>query len=85
MDNKVDNKFFKNYSSWVFGNTFKHVIIDFAEIGIISSSFADEFIGKMVVELGFFQFQKIFTLTNMNETIQTIVQRSLSQRLAQSL
>lgn len=69
----------------LYKKTKKPVIIDFAEIGIISSSFADEFIGKMVVELGFFQFQKIFTLTNMNNTIQTIVQRSLSQRMAQSL
>lgn len=75
----------KNEVINLFKKTKKPVIIDFAEIGIISSSFADEFIGKMVVELGFFQFQKIFTLTNMNETIQTIVQRSLSQRLAQSL
>lgn len=63
----------------------KPIIIDFAEIGIISSSFADEFIGKLVIELGFFQFQKIFTLVNMNSTIQTIVQRSLSQRMAESL
>ncbi len=63
----------------------KPVLIDFAEIGIISSSFADEFIGKMVIDLGFFQFQQIFTLINMNSTIQTIVQRSLSQRMAESI
>lgn len=63
----------------------KPVVIDFSEIGIISSSFADEFIGKLVIEMGFFQFQTIFTLTNMNSTIQTIVQRSLSQRMADSL
>jgi len=39
----------------------------------------------LVIELGFFQFQQIFTLVNMNSTIQTIVQRSLSQRMAESL
>lgn len=61
------------------------IIVDFTDIGIISSSFADEFIGKLVIELGFFQFQQIITLTNMNSTIQTIVQRSLSQRMAESL
>lgn len=63
----------------------KPVIIDFDDVGIISSSFADEFIGKLVVELGFYQFQQLFTLINMNATIQTIVQRSLSQRMSESL
>lgn len=63
----------------------KPVIIDFSNIGIISSSFADEFIGKLVTELGFYQFQSIFTLTNMNKTIQSIVQRVLNQRMSSSL
>lgn len=75
----------KNEVINLYKKTKKPIMIDFDEIGIISSSFADEFIGKLVVELGFFQFQKIYTLTNMNNTIQTIVQRSLSQRLAQSI
>jgi len=63
----------------------KTIIIDFADVRIISSSFADEFIGKLVTELGFYQFQSIFTLVNMNTTIQTIVQRALSQRVADTL
>jgi hypothetical protein len=75
----------KNEVINLYKKTKKPVIIDFDEIGIISSSFADEFIGKLVVELVFFQFQQIYTLTNMNSTIQTIMQRSLSQRMAQSI
>ncbi|MCF8380091.1 MAG: DUF4325 domain-containing protein [Bacteroidales bacterium] len=63
----------------------KPIIIDFGNIGMISSSFADEFLGKLIVELGFFQYQKIFTLVNMNETVQSITQRSISLRMAQSL
>lgn len=62
----------------------KPVIIDFSDIGIISSSFADEFIGKLVTELGFYQFQSIFTLVNMNKTIQSIVQKALNQRMSNS-
>jgi len=61
------------------------IIIDFNGVGIVSSSFADEFIGKLVIKLGFFQFQRLFELKNMNPTIQSIVQRSLSQRMAESL
>jgi hypothetical protein len=63
----------------------KTVIVDFDGIGIIASSFADELIGKLVADLGLFQFQRIFQLKNMNPTIQSIVQRSLSQRLAENL
>ncbi len=63
----------------------KTIIIDFDGIGIIASSFADELIGKLVADLGLFQFQSIFHMKNMNPTIQSIVQRSLSQRLAENL
>ena len=60
----------------------KPVILDFSGVGIIASSFADELIGKLVQELGLFQFQAVFPMKNMNSTIQAIVQRSVSQRLA---
>ncbi len=62
----------------------KPVILDFDGIGIIASSFADELIGKLVQELGLFQFQAAFPMKNMNGTIQSIVQRSLSQRLSEN-
>src|SRR5690606_37253796 len=52
----------KNEIINLYKKTKKPILIDFAEIGIVSSSFADEFIGKMVIDLGFFQFQQIFTL-----------------------
>ena len=63
----------------------KVIHIDFMGVGIISSSFADELIGKLIVQLGIFQFQNVFRLKNMNETIQIIVQRSVSQRMAESI
>lgn len=63
----------------------KPVILDFEGVGIIASSFADELIGKLVQELGLFQFQAVFPMKNMNSTIQAIVQRSLSQRLSENI
>lgn len=63
----------------------KPVIIDFAGVGIIASSFADELIGKLISELGLFQFQAAFPMKNMNPIVQSIVQRSVSQRLAENL
>jgi len=59
------------------------VNIDFSGISMISSSFADEFIGKLIVELGFFRFTKLITMTNVNSTVEPILNRSVSQRMAQ--
>ncbi|OFX28142.1 MAG: hypothetical protein A2033_08505 [Bacteroidetes bacterium GWA2_31_9] len=69
----------------IYKSSKKPVILDFQGIGIIASSFADELIGKLVQELGLFQFQAAFPMKNMNNTIQAIVQRSLSQRLSENI
>jgi STAS-like domain of unknown function (DUF4325) len=63
----------------------KIIVIDFEGISVISSSFADELIGKLVIEFGFFGFNNIIRLKNMNTLIQSIVQRSVGQRMAESL
>jgi hypothetical protein len=62
----------------------KPLILDFAGVGVVSSSFADELIGKLVAIYGFYGFNNIFKLRNMNETVQTIVQRSVAQRMNES-
>jgi hypothetical protein len=62
----------------------KSVTLDFSGITIISSSFADELIGKLVTEFGFYGFNNIFKLKNMNASVQSIVQRSVAQRMMES-
>jgi len=62
----------------------KTITLDFANINIISSSFADELIGKLVTEFGFYGFNNIFKLKNMNTNVQSIVQRSVAQRMMES-
>lgn len=59
--------------------------IDFSDISVISSSFADEFIGKLVVRLGFYRFSNMVKLSNANKTIEAILNRSIVQRLTQLL
>lgn len=61
------------------------VIVDFGEIAVVASSFADEFIGKMVLEFGFFGFNNVIRLKNMDDLVQSIVQKSVSQRMAESI
>lgn len=62
----------------------KNITLDFARINIVSSSFADELIGKLVTEFGFYGFNNIFKLKNMNSNVQSIVQRSVAQRMMES-
>lgn len=69
----------------IFKESQKPLILDFKGIGVISSSFADEMIGKLVIEFGFFGFNNIIRLRNMNPLVQSILQRSVSQRMAESL
>jgi STAS-like domain of unknown function (DUF4325) len=64
--------------------TGKTITLDFDNISIISSSFADELIGKLVLEFGFYGFNNIVKLKHMNQNVQSIVQRSVAQRMMES-
>lgn len=61
------------------------VEVDFRDINIVSSSFADEFIGKLYVELGPLRFASMVKLINMNHTISAIVNKAILQRVSQSM
>lgn len=61
------------------------VILDFKEVAVISSSFADELIAKLLLELGLFQFNNLIILRGLNTQEQNILQRSVIQRLVDTL
>ena len=56
------------------------IVFDFDEVKIISSSFADEFFGKMVAEMGFSQFKSITTFKNVNPFISNVIMNSICHR-----
>ena len=56
--------------------------IDFSGISMISSSFADEFVGKLLAEMGFYRFTKVIYLVGISPTVEAILNRSVSQRMA---
>jgi anti-anti-sigma regulatory factor len=58
------------------------VVVDFSGVSIISSSFADEALGKLAVELGLSEFQAKVQLNNASPTIISLVSRAVQQRLA---
>lgn len=59
------------------------VVLDFQGINLISSSFADELVGKIVAEKGFVYFTKAFRIENLSESNVNILNRSVEQRMAQ--
>lgn len=71
----------KNEIVNLFNQSKKNIVLDFDGISISSSSFADELIAKLIIELGLFQFNNIVKLRNMNVSQQQILQRSVVQRL----
>jgi anti-sigma regulatory factor (Ser/Thr protein kinase) len=68
----------------LYNDSKKGIAIDFDEVAVVSSSFADELVGKLVAHFGFFGFNQIVRLKNMNPTIQAVVERSVAQRMAES-
>lgn len=59
------------------------IIIDFTGVNFISSSFADELIGKIISKFGIVSFMENFKLTNISKQNRAIINRSVEQRLAQ--
>ena len=62
-------------------NTKKPIKIDFEGVRMISSSFADEFIGKIVVRYGIVDFSRMITMLNMDETITQIINKAVEKRM----
>ncbi|MPZ75104.1 MAG: DUF4325 domain-containing protein [Deltaproteobacteria bacterium] len=70
-------------------NTFaegaSRVILEFSGIGMISSSFADELIGKLVAHFGFSLFCQKVMIRQVNPTIQALIDHSVAQRMSSTL
>lgn len=59
------------------------VNLDFKNVSMLSSSFADELVGKLVAKFGFSKFMERVVLSNLNSFNSAIVNRSVGQRMAQ--
>lgn len=62
--------------------TQSRIVIDFSEINLISSSFADEVFGKLFLSLGPIDFSRRMMLSNTQPTIKLLVDKAISQRVA---
>lgn len=61
----------------------KLLVLDFENVNLVSSSYADELIGKLVAEIGFSVFNSYCQLRNLTSLNQQVIDRSVQQRMAQ--
>jgi anti-sigma regulatory factor (Ser/Thr protein kinase) len=56
------------------------IYVDFENITVVSSSFADEVFGKIFIELGPMRFMQSIRLVNVSPTVNTLIDRAIVQR-----
>jgi hypothetical protein len=59
------------------------ILFDFDGIHLISSSFADEVFGKLFIDLGPIKFGQLCRFVKVDPTVQTLIDRSITQRMRQ--
>ncbi len=59
------------------------VILDFSNVQACSSSFIDEFVSKLIVEMGILDFNKLVKIENMNDFVSHLFERSTIMRMHQ--
>ena len=57
--------------------------IDFDEIPMVSSGFADEFLGKLFVRIGALRFMSAIRLRNVGPAVKSVLDRAILQRAQQ--
>lgn len=71
----------KEVSKQVDFSTPGEVILDFQDVRMINSSFADELIGKNAKELRFDTFKRKVKIENATENIRLVIRKALVDRL----
>lgn len=56
--------------------------VDWQEVTIIASSFADEFLGKLFLEIGKVRFEAVIRNVNMIDVVEHIISKAITERSA---
>lgn len=59
------------------------IILDFQDVKLVTSSFADEVVGKNCVKLGLHNFFKKVQIVNSSEQIKLILKKAIMDRLVE--
>ena len=57
------------------------IVLDFQGIPFVDSSFADEFLGKLVAQIGVLAFSRRCTLLHLTPDVQVVLERAISLRV----
>lgn len=58
------------------------IYVDWQDTKIVASSLADEFLGRLFVELGKDKFESIFRNLHMSEVVEHIISKAITERAA---
>jgi hypothetical protein len=64
---------------------FLPLVVDWKDVPVVASSYADEFIGKLFVDLGPISFMARVRLVSMNEVVQGLLNKAIMQRMLQTM
>jgi anti-anti-sigma regulatory factor len=81
---RQSGNFVRVYTANLLNETTAPIVVDFTDVGIVSSSFADEFIAKLYAQMGAEGFNQRIRIHGMNETNTVIVRNALAQRITDS-
>jgi hypothetical protein len=59
----------------------RYLVLDFAGVGVVSSSFADEVLGKLALELGELEYRRRVFVDSASPTNRSLIERAISMRL----
>ena len=78
---RAAGEYLRNDIENILKRTETSIILDFGSVKTVSSSFIDELIAKMVLDLGFVLFNSRIRITNMTEEVRYLCERSLYMRI----
>ena len=78
LGSRIDGSSFRNLVLNVMSSA-QTVILDFSNVSLVSLSFADEAVGKLIDTIGFGSFLERIKIEQANETCLTIIQTIISQ------
>jgi hypothetical protein len=60
------------------------ITVNFRDVPLVSSSFADEVFGKLFVEIGPLSFMQSFEFQEISSTVRKLIDKAISQRVGES-
>lgn len=78
---RESGEFLRNDILNILTRTNAGIILDFAGVKTVSSSFVDELIAKLVLRLGIIKFNQLIRMINMNDDVKFLCERSIYMRI----